>query len=204
MSYHDYVIKDGKFIGRFEEMYKECPDPWRQQDSANHALSKSRNIAILNMKSYGIRSVLEVGSGLGYFASMIHGAGIKVVGMDVSETAIQKARQIFPEVEFVVGKVTELEKFTGFDAILFADVTWYILPELKEAYRQMLAVHRGKYFLHNLVFYKPGQQKYGREYFTNFQEFAAHCPFQLLESTISESSDPESTIATSAIFRIES
>jgi hypothetical protein len=26
-SYHDYVIKDGKFIGNFEEMYKVYEDP---------------------------------------------------------------------------------------------------------------------------------------------------------------------------------
>ena len=28
MKYQDYVIKDGQFIGRFEEMYRDVSDPW--------------------------------------------------------------------------------------------------------------------------------------------------------------------------------
>ena len=31
-DYHDYVIKDGRFIGAFEEMYRNCPDPWHQDE----------------------------------------------------------------------------------------------------------------------------------------------------------------------------
>ena len=27
-DYHDYFIKDGRFIGRFEEMYRDVDDPW--------------------------------------------------------------------------------------------------------------------------------------------------------------------------------
>ncbi len=29
-SCHDFVIKDGRFIGKFEEMYSKCNDPWKQ------------------------------------------------------------------------------------------------------------------------------------------------------------------------------
>ena len=28
LKYQDYVIKDGKFIGKFEEMYQKFSDPW--------------------------------------------------------------------------------------------------------------------------------------------------------------------------------
>ena len=38
---------------------------------------------------------------------------------------------------------------------------------------------KGKYFIHNLVFYK-GQQKYGNEYFTSLKEFISFCPFKLV------------------------
>ena len=36
MKYADFVIKDGKFIGQFEEMYKNVSDPWK-------LLSKNKN-----------------------------------------------------------------------------------------------------------------------------------------------------------------
>ena len=59
---------------------------------------------------------------------------------------------------------------------------------------------KGKYFIHNLVFYK-GQQKYGNDYFTNLNEFIKFCPFELLgkvEINLKESD----TIETSTIFKI--
>ena len=28
MKYQDLVIKDGKFVGKFEEMYQKFSDPW--------------------------------------------------------------------------------------------------------------------------------------------------------------------------------
>ena len=33
--YQDYVIKDGKFIGKFEEMYQKFDDPWHQSENGN-------------------------------------------------------------------------------------------------------------------------------------------------------------------------
>ncbi len=27
-NYHDYIFKDGKFVGLFEECYRDCDDPW--------------------------------------------------------------------------------------------------------------------------------------------------------------------------------
>ena len=30
--YQDYVIKDGKFIVKFEEMYQKFEDPWHQME----------------------------------------------------------------------------------------------------------------------------------------------------------------------------
>jgi hypothetical protein len=34
-DYHDYVIKDGKFIGAFEEMYQNIDDPWHHGDATD-------------------------------------------------------------------------------------------------------------------------------------------------------------------------
>ena len=31
-DYHDYVIKNGNFIGQFEEMYQNCDDPWPESE----------------------------------------------------------------------------------------------------------------------------------------------------------------------------
>lgn len=43
-DYHDYMIKDGKFIGKFEERYQNCEDPWNQDTVQPF----SDDIALLN------------------------------------------------------------------------------------------------------------------------------------------------------------
>ena len=58
---------------------------------------------------------------------------------------------------------------------------------------------KNKYFIHNLTFYK-GQQKYGREYFTNLNEFIAFTPFNFLGKV--EVDMNNGIIETSTLFRI--
>jgi len=29
-DYRNYIIQDGRFVGAFEEMYRQCEDPWHQ------------------------------------------------------------------------------------------------------------------------------------------------------------------------------
>ncbi len=41
MKYKNYVIKNGKFIGKFEEMYQKFNDPW-------NLLRKNKNNINLN------------------------------------------------------------------------------------------------------------------------------------------------------------
>ena len=31
-KYQDYVIRDGKFVGKFEEMYQKFDNPWHQKE----------------------------------------------------------------------------------------------------------------------------------------------------------------------------
>ena len=59
---------------------------------------------------------------------------------------------------------------------------------------------KGKFFIHNLVFYKSNQ-KYGLEYFSNLNEFLKFCPFNLL-GTVSSDYAESNTIETSTIFEI--
>lgn len=66
--YHDYVIKDGKFIGEFEKMYQEHPDPWLQSEQPNQA---ARAAGIQFLKKHEIKNIVEAGCGFGYYANWI-------------------------------------------------------------------------------------------------------------------------------------
>jgi len=197
-SYHDYVIKDGKFIGQFEEMYRRFDQPWMQDKQPN---PYSRQAGIFHLQKYGIRSLVEVGSGLGYYAQNIYEqTGVIPIGIDVSETAVEKAKQLFPHLDFRVDVAANLAQYKDCEAILFAEVSWYLLPELKGLFDLMLQHFQGKYFINNLVFYK-GTQKYGTEYFTNLKAYIDYVPFQLL-GYCEATTELDSTIETSTIFKI--
>ncbi|MCB0782118.1 MAG: hypothetical protein KDC03_21740, partial [Flavobacteriales bacterium] len=49
-DYHDYVIRDGQFIGAFEEMYRNVADPWHQSSQPN---PYSRMAGILHIQRTG-------------------------------------------------------------------------------------------------------------------------------------------------------
>lgn len=198
-TYHDYVIKDGKFIGKFDEMYSEFTDPWTQSSQPN---KYSRMAGILHMKNFHVKRVLECGCGLGYYADWIQReTGITPKSVDISPVAIEKAKKLFPQLDFeVVDICTDLHKFKTYDCVLFAEIIWYILPNLKGLFEVLERDFKGKYLVVNQVFYK-GTQKYGNDYFTNLNEFIAYVPFTLI-GKCEATTEHESTIETSTIFKI--
>lgn len=200
-SYHDYVIKDGVFLGEFEEMYKGYDDPWNQSDIS---YSISRSVNLINLNKYNISSVVEFGCGLGYFSNMINThTRSKVTGVDISQSAIDKAKLKFPELNFFADDISNIHKYKMNNAVIFAEITWYILPILTKIFNEMLIHFEGKIFFHNLVFYQDNKQKYGRDYFTNVEEFIEFCPFQLLEKTVMTPTDHSKTIESHCVFKIK-
>ena len=201
-TYHDFVIKDGKFIGQFEEMYKAFEDPWMQSQQPNRY---SRKVAIMNIQRYNIKKIVEYGCGLGYYADWIcRETGIVCRSIDISETAVAKAKQKFPHLNFEVGNIRDLADLVdkeNIDCILLADITWMILQDLDFVNEELLKHFRGKYLINNFVTYK-GTQKYGRAFFTTTQEYINYMPFKLIgfaEGTTIDDHNIDST----TIFKIE-
>ncbi len=198
-SYHDYVIKDGEFVGEFESMYKDCEDPWTQSSQPN---KYSRTAGILHLGNFNIKSVLECGCGLGYYADWIYKeTGIISKSVDISETSILKAKELFPHLDFSVSDITkELTKYKELECIMFSEILWYILPSLNSLFDVMKSDFKGKFLLVNQVFYK-GTQKYGTKYFTNLAEFIKFVPFELVGSCEATTVN-DTTVETSTIFKI--
>lgn len=64
------------------------------------------------------RSVLDIGSGLGGQASLIQKMGFQVCGTDISKSAVERAAEKYPEVQFVVDDVCTTEISQKFDYVL--------------------------------------------------------------------------------------
>jgi len=136
-DYHEYVFKNGKFLGKFDDMYKySSVKPWHQDETAYRIFS---DIDILILKQYKFRSVCEIGCGLGYFTKRLSkelvfksGKGSKVTGIDISEEAIRKASKLFPKIEFIKGNLIEEKplKDKTFELVIAKEILWYVTHKL--------------------------------------------------------------------------
>ena len=202
MRYQDLVIKDGRFIGKFEEMYELFDDPWRQSDEG-YFNDLSRLIVTHYINKHNIKNCVEFGCGLGKTMNYIQSlTNIDMLGIDISETAIKKAREEYPRLSFKVDTIDNLLNYSQYECFFFSEITWYLLEDklLDRVFKKMTDNLKGKYFIHNLVFYK-GQQKYGNNYFTNLNEFISFCPFKLITQTHTDNANNDTT-NTSSIFEI--
>lgn len=86
----------------------------------------------------------------------------------------------------------------GYEAILLAEIMWYILDDLDEIIDNISVNHKGRYIIINQTFYK-GQQKYGKEYFTSLDEMVNYLPWENLAKMEIETSDM-GTIETHSVF----
>jgi len=179
--YQDYVIKDGKLVGEFEKMYQDYDDPWKQTTREEWASEKA--VALNLIEKLKVRRVIELGCGLGHFTNKIAQTGVEVLGIDISETAIRKAKNSFPNCQFRTADVFEYSIYREFnpDLIIMAEITWYILDKL-DAFITFIKNEMPQiYLIHLLTTYPEGIQKYGRDKFTNLQKIMSYFGANYLE-----------------------
>lgn len=127
--YHKYVFdaKNRKFIGAFEKMYKNedigLYDSWFQEDL--NSFEKRLSLAVLGQHNFS--SILDVGCGKGAFTHMLKKANNRVVGVDISQTAILKAKSKYTGIEFrksgVSGALLLQKKW---DLVIFMEILSYL------------------------------------------------------------------------------
>lgn len=128
--------------------------------------------------------------------------GLQITGMDISKTAIEKAKNHYPDIRFLTGNISTYQKeLVQYDACLFAEIMWYILDDLDVILNNFNTFFCGKTVIVNQTFYSAGVQQYGKEYFTNLSEMCAYLPWQCLEKIVEEDVETGS-IDTHSVFRI--
>lgn len=201
-KYQDYVIKNGKFVGKFEEMYQKFENPWHQLDKTVGLYGYAMTQTTINIRK--LKYVLEVGCGLGVFTDYLTNqcTNTKIKGIDVSETAIQKAKRQYPNIEFAVGNVNKIdESWREFDGILFAEIMWYILEDLDAVILLLKKYCSGILLMIKQMFYQEKIQKYGTQFFTTQEEMIAYLPFELVGKGSTDICEI-GVIETHTIFRI--
>ncbi len=124
--------------GCFERLYARTRDPWGQRTSANGRRRYTRLLEVI--ESHAPASILDVGCGEGDFTRRLVAPGREVVGIDVSETAIGRARQV----SGVTYACCPLEAFAPrrvFDLVIAVEMLYY-MPLIEEALSRLRALGR--------------------------------------------------------------
>lgn len=199
-SYHDYVIQDGEFVGAFEEMYRDHDDPWaqlskdRMQPDKALALNAIRRL----LEERGSLRVLELGSGLGGFAAEIAETGAETIGLEISSTAVEKARARFDKPEFIVGDILDEDVLCRIcpDLIVMCEISWYVLEKLEK----FISMCRNRLpdvrLIHILTVYPPDEQRYGKSYFQDFEGIKDYFNVDIIEQAVIDAEAFEGTTRT--------
>jgi len=134
-KYHKYVfdLEKREFVGDFETMYqnesKENFDSWHQDDSRQ--LQRKIDLAIL--EDYYFNKVLDIGCGKGSLTHILKRKNNIVVGLDISQTAIDIASERFPDINFICSDVNNVSNYTkivdnmgGVNLVFTSEVFSYI------------------------------------------------------------------------------
>jgi SAM-dependent methyltransferase len=163
---------DGRveFVGDFEGLYRNVADPWNQSGDDGHLRafyqeSRQRLIGVLERYSPD-GSMLEIGCGHGHVTASIAKAlpAASVDGSDISETAILRARELFPDGRFYCRDIRDpnFELPGTYDVVIFNQMLWYVLNDLPSAIGNAFKVISDNgYFIISLGFLPD--QKYGRD-----------------------------------------
>jgi len=108
----------------FEQLYRQREDPW---DLRASPFTQYRYLALLErlVAFTPCRSLLDVGCGEGLFTRYLTGVASTVVGIDLSPTAIARARQHVPRADFRCVSLQEFAPGERFDVVVAAEMLYY-------------------------------------------------------------------------------
>jgi len=168
-DYRDYVIKNGKFVGEFEQMYRHVADPWQGVEKVGVSQNNLLVGAVGHVGSE-VKRAWDVGCGLGALTERFQDAlpWAEWSASDVSPTAVERAARAYPRIRFFVHDLGRPESPPfepgALDLITMAQVMWYVLPHLSGIFDRLYRLLRpGGHLIALQYFLTPEEQKYGKE-----------------------------------------
>jgi len=174
-DYHDYVFKNGVLIGEFDQMYQKSKGiPWNQ-DKASEQWFNKISLAIIKraLDDPCVKSIHEIGCGLGYCISNFRNKGYELSGSDISKVAIFEAKRKFSKINFVVDDIRVPKKRPCYDLVLINALFWYVFPQLKNVLKNIDSmVHKGGYVFIAESFPKLSSNFVGKKIIPNPEKLA--------------------------------
>ncbi|MFL6601406.1 MAG: class I SAM-dependent methyltransferase [Steroidobacteraceae bacterium] len=139
-DYHDYVFRDGALVGEFDAMYRHSEGvPWHQDEQRDWV---DVRLTVEMLRGLGpFTHIHDLGCGLGYYLDLLRNAlgspDCRAFGYDISATACDKARKLFPgytfsEMDLRLDRAAPAIPVRCADPGLFVirGTLWYVFPNL--------------------------------------------------------------------------
>ena len=112
----------------FEQIYSRAIDPWKCETS-DYELLKLRRTADAVVRVAPVRPILDLGCGEGLLAEALGALGFSVLAIDISDSAIRRARErcaSYPHVQVLAGNILESAFRDRFGVIVLSEVLYYL------------------------------------------------------------------------------
>ena len=109
----------------FERLYSRARDPWGLQYSP---LAMQRYLTLIETISQvaPCTAILDVGCGEGIFTKYLTGFAPEVVGIDVSPTAIERAKMRVPRASFHCAALEDFHSERRYDLVVAVEMLYYV------------------------------------------------------------------------------
>ena len=161
----------------FDDVYAASDDPWNFETSDYEAQKYAQTIASLPSENYA--NAIEIGCSIGILTRMLSERCSRLIATDVSERALEKARERNRDLEHVeFRKMSLTDDFPDetFDLIVISEVAYYLSPSDWAKAMREVAHHLAIKGHVVLVHWLPAVHDYpqtGDEVHRHFESFAS-------------------------------
>lgn len=138
MKYALRTVRQNDAHDRLDLAYK-VPDPWHMASEQEQARFVETNTIIERDIGEHFERVLEIGCGEGHQTEHLLQLADRITGIDVSATAIERAKKRLPDAEFLVGDIYAqpwADERGRFDLVTACEVIYY-MSDMPKFLKQM-------------------------------------------------------------------
>jgi 2-polyprenyl-3-methyl-5-hydroxy-6-metoxy-1,4-benzoquinol methylase len=174
------------FQGDFEGYYQNNSDPW-DQNSTDSDMSEYYKVSRLKLLKVikGIisnQNILEIGCGLGLVTNMLDKEleNSLVSGVDISSTAIHKAKAQYSNILFYEGDIADkqFKSEEQYDVVILNEMLWYVLEDIDLVINNIYEILNTNGSLIITMAFLNDQQ-YGKEIINGYSGLLDYCKLRI-------------------------
>ena len=174
------------FQGDFEGYYQNNSDPW-DQNSTDSDMSEYYKVSRLKLLKVikGIisnQNILEIGCGLGLVTNMLDKEleNSLVSGVDISSTAIHKAKAQYSNILFYEGDIADkqFKSEEQYDVVILNEMLWYVLEDIDLVINNIYEILNTNGCLIITMAFLNDQQ-YGKEIINGYSGLLDYCKLRI-------------------------